>query len=91
MTENNAACILNLIIKKFAKIFLIHLALFRVNNRCKAVKLDIMAVDFADCRNYVAKLAYARWLDDNAVGLVFFKHLNKCLSEISDKTATDTT
>ena len=90
MAEDYTACVFNLIVEEFAEILLIHLALLSVNYCCKAVKFNIVAVYFTNCRNYVAELAYARWLDNNAVRFVFFKNLHKCLAEIAYKTTANT-
>ena len=59
MAENYTACMLNLVIEKFAEILLIHSAFFRVNNGCKAVKLYVVAVNFAYCGDNIAEFSYA--------------------------------
>ncbi len=40
--ENDSACMLDLIVKEFTEILHVHLALTRINDSRKAVKLDIM-------------------------------------------------
>ncbi len=83
MAENQAACIRDLIIEKFAEIFLIHLALLRIDNRCKAVQFDIVRINIPDGIDDIAQLADAGRFNQNPVRRIFLQHLDQRFSEIA--------
>ena len=85
MAEDNAACVLYLIVEEFAEILVVHLALLGVNDRSEAVELNVVSVDVAYSVDDVAELAYARGLDEDAVGVVLVKHLHESLAEVTDE------
>src|SRR5699024_2118892 len=88
--ENNRFGIFDLIEIKFAEIFGIHFAFFRVGYSDKAVEGDrdvlLCAADGAD---NVGKLAYAGRLDENAVGRKLLRDTAERLGEIAYQSAAD--
>jgi hypothetical protein len=90
VAEDDATCIRNLIVEKFAEILHMHLAFVRVNNGGKAVKLSTFGVGILNRLDNVGKLAYARGLDKNAIGGIFSDNLLERLSKIANQRAADT-
>jgi hypothetical protein len=90
VAEDDATCIRNLIVEKFAEILHMHLALVRVNNGGKAVKLSTFGVGILNRLDNVGKLTYTRGLDKNAIGGIFSDNLLESLSKIANQRAADT-
>jgi hypothetical protein len=90
MRKHDSRRVSDLIVIKLAKVLHIHLTLFNVGNGGKAVKHSTVLLCALSRANNVRKLANARGLDNNSVGVVFLKHLNKRLGKITHKRATDT-
>ena len=89
MAENDAGRVFYLIIKELTEVLHIHLALCRVDYDSRSIKNGVFSFNTLNSRDNVAELTDTRGLDKNSVGLVLVKHLDKCLAEISDKTATN--
>ena len=79
MRKHDRRCIGNLVVIELAKVLHIHLALLNVGNGGKAIKHSAVLLCSLCRANNVRKLANARGLDNNSVGIIFLKHLNKCL------------
>ena len=88
--KDDRGCILYLIVKELTEIFHIHLTLACINNG--GVKIEPCGIGFNTLyrTDNVGKLADARGLDYNSVGIKLFKNLGKRLGKITDKRATDT-
>ena len=91
MAEHYALCVFDLIVKKFAEVFHIHLAFCRVHDGGCGV--DVRVFDFGGKRGayYVAELAYAGRFDDDSVRIKLFGHFVQSFFEVADQTAADTT
>ena len=89
--ENDAGCIGDLVIIKFAKVLHIHLALIYISNGCKAVKTCIVLLCGLCRADNVRELTNTRGLDNDSIGIILLKHLNKRLGKVAHKRATDTT
>ncbi len=90
VAQDQAACVGDLVVEELAEVLLIHLAFFRIDDRGEAVQLNVLHVQILHCADDVAQLADARRLNEDAVRVVFFEHLLKCLAEVSDEAAADT-
>ena len=89
MRENDAARVLDLIPKKLAEVFHIHLALPCINDGCLRIQRHIVRANVANGADDVAELSDARRLDQDTIGGKLGKNLAKGLSEIADETAAD--
>ena len=90
MRKHDSRCVSDLIVIKLTEVLHIHLALLNVGNGCKAVKDRTVLLCTLSSADNIRKLTNARGLDNNSVGVVFLKHLNKSLGKITYKRATDT-
>ena len=91
MRKHDRGCVLDLIVVELAEVLHIHLALVYVCNGGKAIKLCTMLLGSFCRANNVGKLANARGLNNNSIGIILLQHLYKRLGEISDERTTDTT
>jgi len=89
VAENQAACVSDLVVKEFAEVLLVHLALLGVNHSGEAIKNDVVCINILHGLDDIAELTYAGRFDENAVGLVVSEYLFECLAEIADETAAD--
>ena len=70
--HNDRTCILHLIVKELTKVSHIHFALLGIYYSGIAVQLDIHFILYAlDCLNYIRKLTYTRWLDEDSIRIIF--------------------
>ena len=90
MAEHNAACILNLVVKEFAKILHIHFALCRIYNGCAGINFRTGKVSANYRFGNVAKLANAGRFNYNPIGRKLLVHLFKCLGKIANERAANT-
>ena len=81
---------LHLIYIELTEVLYIHLALTRVANGSKGIKNCVLCFNPLNRAYNVGKLTYSRRLYEYSVGLIFVKHLFERLTEVADKTATDT-
>ena len=91
VAKHDATCILNLIVKKLAKVLHVHFALVSVNDGGKSVKNSALGVRIFYRLNYVGKLTNARRLDKNAVGSIFVDNLLESNCKVANEGAADTT
>jgi hypothetical protein len=91
MGENDGGSVGDLIVIELAKVLHIHLALINVCNGGEAVEGCAVLLGGLCRANNVGKLADARGLDNNSVGIILLENLYKCLGEITNKRAADTT
>ena len=89
VAENQAACVSDLVVKEFAEVLLVHLALLGVNHSSEAIKNDVVCINILHGLDDIAELTYAGRFNENAVWLVVSEYLFKCLAEIADETAAD--
>ena len=89
MRKHDSRRIGNLVVIELTEVLHIHLALVYVSNGGKAVEYCAMLLCSLGSAYNVRKLANARGLDDNSVGSVFLKHLNKRLGKITNQRAAD--
>ena len=87
--QNNGAGMLHLVIEELAKVFHIHLGFGSVHHGGKAVQHHIVHFQVLHRTNYIAQLAHAGRLDQNAVGVIGLHHLLQRLAEIAHQTAAD--
>ena len=71
MRKDDAACIFHLIEEKFAEIFQIHLAFFRIDNGAERIELRILHARALNGADDIGELSDAGRFYDNAVGRVF--------------------
>ena len=71
MRKDDAACIFHLIEEKFAEIFQIHLAFFRIDNGAERIELRILHARALNGADDIGELSDAGGFYDNAVGCVF--------------------
>ena len=90
MGENDRGSVLNLVVIELAKVLHIHLALINVGNGGKAVKMCAMILSSLGCADNVRELTNSRGLDDDSIGIILLKNLNKSLGKIANKRAADT-
>ena len=88
--EDDAGGVCDLIVIEFAEVLHIHFALVNVGNGGKAIEGCRVFLGGLRRTDNVGQLADARGLDNNSVGVVFLKHLYKCLREIAHQRAADT-
>ena len=88
--ENDAGGVCYLIVIELAEVLHIHFALVNVGNGGKAIEGCTVLLGGLRRTDNVGQLADARGLDNNSVGVVFLKHLYKCLREIAHQRAADT-
>ena len=91
MRQNDTAGIFDLVIEELAKVLHIHLALFDVCDRGKAVENDLIRAKVLHSADNIRKLANARGLDKNAVGVILVKHLFKCFAKVTYQGAANAT
>ncbi len=87
--EDDAVCVLDLIIIELAEVLHIHLALVCVSNGCEAIQHNVLHVQIFNSADNIAQLADAGRLDEDSVRMELLKHLFKGLTEITDKAAAD--
>ena len=90
MRENDSRSIGDLIVIELAKVLHIHLALIYVGNGGKAVESRAVVLCGLSGSDNVGKLANARGLDNNSVGVILLDNLNESLGEIANQRAADT-
>lgn len=71
MRKDDATCIFHLIEEKFAEIFQIHLAFFRIDNGAERIELRILHARALNGADDIGELSDAGRFYDNAVGRVF--------------------
>ena len=91
MRKHDRRSVLDLVVIELAKVLHIHLTLVYVGNRSEAIKRCAMLLRGLSRANNVGKLAYARGLNDDSVGIVLLKNLYKRLGKITNQRATDAT
>ncbi len=89
VTQDQAACMCDLVVEEFTEILLVHLALLGIDNGGEAVQLHVLGVKIAHRLDDVAELANAGRFDEDAVGLVVIQYLLERLAEVADQTAAD--
>ena len=89
MRKHNGRCISNLVVIELAKVLHIHLALINIGNGGKAIESSAVILGSLCRTNNVRELAYSRGLDDDSVGIILLKHLNKRLREITNQRTAD--
>ena len=87
--EHDATGVLDLIVEELAKVFHIHLALFHVDDRGEAIELHALRRNVLHRTDDIRKLANARGLDENAIGMIGCENLLERLAEIANKRAAD--
>ncbi len=87
--QDDAACRLNLIVKKLSEIFHIQLRAGGVDDGGQAAEDEIL-VHGLDGRDDLGELPHAGRLDNNAVGAVLCQHHMQRAAEIAGQTAADT-
>ena len=90
VAQNKAARVGYLVVEEFAEVLHIHLVLLRVNNRSKAVELNIVHIYVLHRSDNVAELADTGGFDKHAIGPVLTDNLFERGLEIADKAAADT-
>ena len=89
MAENESFRVLDLIVKELAEVLHIHLALLRIHHSNGGIQHRPLQVRTFNGADHVRKLANARGLDQDAIGMVFLHHLSKGATEIAHQGATD--
>ena len=89
MRENDSRSIGDLIVIELAKVLHIHLALIYVGNGGKAIESRAVLLCCLSGSDNVGKLANARGLDNNSVGVILLDNLNESLGEIANQRAAD--
>ena len=90
--EDYGSGMFDLIVEELTEVLHVHLALCNVYYGNKVINRDACLFgNIINRSDNVRKLADARGLDDDSIGLEFVLYLNKCLSEITDKCTADTT
>ncbi len=89
MRENDSRSVGDLIVIELAKVLHIHLALIYVGNGGKAVESRAVVLCGLSGSDNVGKLANARGLDNNSVGVILLDNLNESLGEIANQRAAD--
>ena len=90
MREDDGGCMLDLVVIELAKVLHIHLALINVGNGGEAVKNCTVILGSLCRADNVRELTNARGLDDDSIGVILLKNLNKRLGKIANKRAADT-
>ncbi len=89
MAEDDATCLGDLIVKKFAEILHIHLAFVDICNGRERTELHFVGQDALSSTNHVGELANARRLDDDPIGMVGLYRFSQRLGEVADKATAD--
>ena len=87
--ENDAVCMLDLIVEELTEVLHIHFALICIDDRCIAVEYEIVRMDILDSLDNVGELADARGLDEDAVGSILLENFFQRFAEIADEAAAD--
>ena len=87
--EHDASGVLDLIVEEFAEVLHIHFALFHVDDRGKSVELHSLRRNVLHCTDDIRKLANARGLDEDTVGMIGCENLLERLAEIANERAAD--
>ena len=88
--EDYSLCVLDLVVEELTEVLHIHLALNGVNYRDEVIYGDASLLgNIRDGLDNVRELAYARRLDDDAVGFELLHNLYQCPAEIADQSAAD--
>ena len=90
MGEDDGGSMLDLVVIELAKVLHIHLALINVGNGGEAVKSCTVLLGSLCRADNVRELTNARGLDDDSIGIILLKNLNKRLGKIANKRAADT-
>ena len=90
MGEDNRRSMLDLVVIELAKVLHIHLALINVGNGGETVKNCTVILGSLCRADNVRKLTNARGLDDDSIGIILIKNLNKCLGKIANKRTANT-
>ena len=90
MREDDGGSVTNLVVIELAKVLHIHLALINVGNGGEAVKSCTVILGSLCRTDNVGELTNARGLDDDSIGVILLKNLNKRLRKIANKRAADT-
>ena len=90
MREDDGGSVTNLVVIELAKVLHIHLALINIGNGGKAVKSCTVILGSLCRADNVRELTNARGLDDDSIGVILLKNLNKRLGKIANKRAADT-
>ena len=88
--QNDAVCMLDLVVIELAEVLHIHLALVRVRHGRKAVQHHVLHVQILHSTDHVAQFAYAGRLNEDPVRAELIQHLLQCLAEITHQAAADT-
>ena len=87
--QDDRSGVLHLIVEELAEVLHIHFALFRVDNGGEAVQRDVVLLEALYGADYVAELAHAGGLNENAVRGVLLHHFLQRLAEIAHEAAAD--
>ena len=87
--KDDRARVGNLVAEKLAEILHIHAALARVHHGHKRADLQAILAHAPHGAHHVGKLADARGLDQNTVGVILVHHLDQRLAEIPHQRAAD--
>ena len=88
--EDYSLCVLDLVVEELTEVLHVHLALNCVNYRDEVIYGDACLLgNIRDGLDNVRELAYARRLDDDAVGFELLHNLYKRPAEIADQGAAD--
>ena len=90
MGEDDGGSMLDLVVIELAKVLHIHLALINVGNGGEAVKSCTVLLGSLCRADNVRELTNARGLDDDSIGIILLKNLNKRLGKIANKRAAET-
>ena len=88
--EDYGGGVADLVAEELAEVLHIHLTLTCIDYCSKATELILSALYALHRLDDVGKLTNARGLDEDSVGVVLGKNLGKCLREIADERAADT-
>jgi len=91
VAEDYARRVFNLVVKEFAKVLHVHLALLGINNCCKSIKDCALCISTLYSLDNVGELAYSGWFDKNSVGCKLIYNLGKSLGKVADKRAANAT
>ena len=87
--QNNAVCVLNLIVIELAEILHVHLALVCIGYGCEAVQHNIVHVEIFNRTDNIAQLADTGRLDKDSVRVELLQNLLQCFAEVADKATAD--
>ena len=87
--QNDGVCVLDLVVIELAEVLHVHFALVCIGNGGEAIQRNVLHVQVLHGTDYIAQLAYAGRLDQNAVRVVGLQHLTQRLAEVAHKAAAN--